>query len=84
VFPYIGPMGILDNRILSYCNLSIGITLYKFEGNYDPKYLNLDPNDENSWKIFAEKVRDIMAKCLGAKKVNLGYREENQFHPIYN
>jgi hypothetical protein len=70
VFPFGGPMGILDRRILLMSSLPVRITLYVFEGNYDPKYLNLDPNDENSWKIFAEKVRDIMAKCLGIPKVN--------------
>ena len=69
MWPHECDMGILDIRIIQMCNWSVKITLYTFEGNYDPKYLNLDPNDENSWKIFAEKVRDIMAKCLGIPKV---------------
>ncbi len=27
-----------------------------FEGVYDPSYLNLDPNKEDDWKIYAEKI----------------------------
>jgi len=38
-------MGILDIRILQMCNWSVDVTFYEFEGNYDPKHLNLDPND---------------------------------------
>jgi len=44
-------------------------TVYKFERPYDPKYLNLDPNNEESWKIYASKVRDVMSKCLNVPKV---------------
>jgi len=57
--------------------------VYEFEGNYDPKYLNLDPNDENSWKIYAEKVRDIMSKCLDVPKVNMGFSNFRIFLAIY-
>jgi len=39
-------------------------TLYEFEGVYDPTYLNLDPEDPNAWKVYAEKVRTLMAKAL--------------------
>ena len=38
----------------------------EFEGVYDPAYLNLDKNDPEAWKVYAEKVRTIMAKALGA------------------
>jgi len=65
------------------CSWTVGITVYVFEGNYDPKYLNLDPNDENSWKIYAEKVRDIMSKCLNIPKVNQGYRDAKKFKKAY-
>jgi len=34
----------------------------EFEGLYDPKYLNLDENDKDAWKVYAEKVRELMAK----------------------
>ena len=40
------------------------LTVYEFEDPYDPSYLNLDPNDEDSWKVYAEKVRDLMSKVL--------------------
>jgi hypothetical protein len=57
--------------------------MYEFEGNYDPKYLNLDPNDENSWKIFAEKVRHLMSKCMQVPKVPLGYRNFLKFQKAF-
>jgi len=38
--------------------------IHEFEGVYDPDYLNLDPLLEDSWKIYAEKVRNIIAECL--------------------
>jgi len=59
---------------------SINATIYEFEGVYDPSHLNLDPNDENSWKIFAEKVRDIMSKCLDIPKVDQGYSEKVKYN----
>jgi len=48
--------------------------MYEFEGVYDPKHLNLDHNDPNAWKIYAEKVRDLFAKVLDIPKVNMGFR----------
>jgi len=36
--------------------------------------LNLDQNDPDAWKIYAEKVRDIMSKCLDVPKTDHGYR----------
>ena len=53
--------------------------VYDFEVPYDPSYLNLDPNDENSWKIYAEKVRDIYSKCLKIPKSEAGYRDWKGF-----
>ena len=76
-------MGILDVRVISMCSWSVGVTMYEFEGNYDPSYLNLDPNDENSWKIYAEKVREIMSKCLQIPKVEQGYRFAKKFKEAY-
>ena len=63
MWPHECDMGILDIRIIQMCNWSVKITLYTFEGNYDLK------GNKIWWKIFAEKVRDIMAKCLGIPKV---------------
>ena len=81
--PFECDMGILDTQLAVMCSWNCKITLYEFEGNYDPKYLNLDPNDENSWKIFAEKVRNVMAKCLNIPKVPLGYRHAREFSSLY-
>jgi len=55
------------------------VTIYEFEDNYDPSYLNLDPKDENSWKVYAEKVRDIFSKVLEVPKVEFGYRNWKDF-----
>jgi lysophosphatidylcholine acyltransferase/lyso-PAF acetyltransferase len=61
------------------------IEFYELEGEFDPSYLNLDPNDENSWKIYAEKVRDIISKLIGLKKTNMGYRDYiGEFTTLYN
>ena len=43
-------------------------TVYRFERPYDPTHLNLEDNKE-SWKIYAEKVRAVMAKCLDVPMV---------------
>ena len=47
-----------------FCNINIPITVYIFDQPYDPRHLNLDHNDPNAWTIYAEKVRNIMSKCL--------------------
>ncbi len=39
-------------------------TLYEFEGTFDPAYLKLDPADKDSWKVYAEKVRDLISNVL--------------------
>jgi len=58
------------------CNLGFNCTLYEFEDVYDLKYLNIDPEDENRWEIFANKTRDIMAKCLEIPKIEEGIKEK--------
>ena len=69
---------------VALCNWNSRVTLYEFEDAYDPAYLNLDPNDENSWKVYAEKVRDIFSKCLGMPKVEMGYRHWKLFRAHYD
>ncbi len=69
---------------IALLNWHTGVTIYEFEDAYDPSYLNLDPNDENSWKIYAEKVRDIFSKCLKVPKVNMGYRHWQRFKLHYD
>ena len=36
------------------------MTIYEFEEVYDPSYLNLDKNDPDAWKVYAEKVRTLI------------------------
>lgn len=59
--------------MISVCNWNSGVEIFEFEEAYDPEYLNLDLHDESSWKIYAEKVRDVMAKCLELPKVENGF-----------
>jgi len=42
-------------------NIFNTVQVYEFEDVYDPSYLNLDPNNPDSWKVFANKVRDIFS-----------------------
>ena len=55
------------------------ITVYEFEGVYDPTYLNLDKTDRDSWKVFAEKVRDCIAGVLQIPKVDMDYKDTKVF-----
>ena len=49
----------------------------------DPRHLNLDPNDPNSWKIYAEKIRDIMSKMLDLPKREISVKEWKIFRKTY-
>ena len=69
-FPYI---------LFGISNFSLKVKVYQFDRLFDPTYLNLDKDDENAWEIYAEKVRTIMAKCLGVPKSESGYRSAREF-----
>jgi len=45
-------------------NTSSKIIITDFEDIFNPEYLNLNKNDEDSWKVYAEKVREVISKCL--------------------
>ena len=77
--PYHSLVRLPHDTVLLMCMPPVDLTVIELEGNFDPKYLNLDPNDENAWKIYAEKVRDIMSKCLKIPKVDLRYRDLREF-----
>ena len=62
--------------LMYFSNWWNSVEVYEFEGVYDPAYLNLNKNDPEAWKIYAEKVRTIMAKCLNIPKTNMGYRDD--------
>ncbi len=57
--------------------------VYEIEGVYDPKHLNLDYNDENAWKVYAEKCRTIMSKLLDLPTTEFGARNFFEFKEIY-
>ena len=70
--------------LLTMSNWYNTVTIYEFEGVYDPTYLNLDINDWDSWKIYANKVSNLMAKILDVKKTNLNLKDVNDFTQLYN
>lgn len=47
--PFLCDIGDEIYLILLFCNYSTKAVIYEFNGLYDPKYLNLNPKDENSW-----------------------------------
>jgi lysophosphatidylcholine acyltransferase / lyso-PAF acetyltransferase len=70
--------------VMLFCNWSNHAEITEFEGVYDPKNIKgIDFNDENAWKVYAERVRDVMAKCLNLPKVDFGYRHWKEFQAIY-
>jgi len=69
--------------LLFLLTTGIKVKIYEFEGLFDPSYLNLDQNDPNAWKTYAEKVRDIIAKCLKIPKVNQSKLESDKFKSAY-
>ena len=74
-YPYSSLLPFNSFYILCMSSWSLKVKIYEFEGVYDPKHLNIDPNNKEGWKIFAEKVRNIMAKCLKVQKVELGHKD---------
>lgn len=47
-------------------------------GIYDPSHLNL--KEESDWVRYAEKVRAIMCKCIGATPYDIGFQEKNEYY----
>ena len=56
------------------CNWRNYAKFYEFEEIFDPTYLNIDKTKEDAWKIYAERVRMIMAKVLKVKTTDFGLR----------
>ena len=78
-------MNDIDAILLALANpFGCTATVYEFEELFDPTYLNIDPNDPEGWKIYAEKVRDCMAKCLGVEKINGGVKCSFDAERTYN
>ena len=69
--------------IMLYCNWVNYVEVTEFEGVYDPKNIKgIDFNDPDAWKVYAAKVRDLMAQCLEVPKVEFGYRQWKDFETI--
>jgi hypothetical protein len=64
----------------NWCN---HCTVYEFEGVYDPSYLNLDPDDQDSWKVYADKVRGMMSKVLDIPTCQMNYKDYKATGEIY-
>lgn len=52
---------------------------YELDQNLDPLYLlkknNVDPSDENAWKVVANEVKEIMMFMTGMRGSEQGYQE---------
>lgn len=82
--PFDDPIAYIHHQLIYLsCNWYNSVMIHEFEGVYDPDYLNLDPLLEDSWKIYAEKVRNIIAECLQIPKCEFGYRDWKDFNRIY-
>ena len=66
-----------------FSNFGSSMKIYVFDRLFDPTYLNLKKDDEDAWKVYAERVRTIMAKCLKVPKVEQGYRDAVELQKIY-
>ena len=67
-----------DIMFLSFCVFYNKLTIIELGVMY-PDYLKLSEDNPDSWKIFAEKVRDIMSKCLEIPKSDIGFRDKKTF-----
>jgi len=72
--PAFDSLGIGKSFLFALLQLRNSITVYDL-GVFDPTYLNLKSEDD--WTIYAEKVKSIMLKALGAKSSELGLAEAN-------
>jgi len=58
--------------------------IIEIEGKIDPKKLGINLDDPEAWKIYAEKVRDIISECAGIPKSQYGYRNWKTFEKHFN
>jgi len=74
--PAFDSLGIAKSFLFALLQFRNSITVYDL-GVFDPTYLNLKSEDD--WPIYAEKVKSIMLKALGAKSSELGLHEANYY-----
>ena len=68
---FMDPLSILVMYMGNFVNC---VTVYEFEETFDPSYLNLDKDDPDAWKVYAEKVRFLMSEALQVPRIPLSYR----------
>ena len=57
--------------LIMYCLSLYGcVEIHEIEELYHPDCLNLDKSDPEAWKIYSDKVRDIMSKMLKLPKID--------------
>lgn len=84
LFPVYDTIPEMDFFMTSCCNCCVKVTCYEFEGLYDPSHLNLDHNDPEAWKVYSDKVRNIMSKVADLPlRDDLGWKEMTEFGNIY-
>ena len=77
--PYNDEIKHLGISMMTMSNWYNTATFYEIDTAYDPKYLNIDPNDKDGWKIYADKVRTIMSKMVGIPKVPANWSHKRKF-----
>lgn len=74
--PAFDNMNLLVNYMIMQCHFYHRMRIHDI-GVYYPDHLNL--KDENDWEKYANKVRDIIAKCLNVPTVPLSYKEAIEY-----
>jgi len=81
---YTGPrfnpsLDLLDTGLtflFTFCQLWNGLEIYEFDTFY-PDYLKLQGEDD--WKIYADKVKNIMVTALGCKSSEMGFADKSVY-----
>ncbi len=76
-------IGAFNLLVLCCLNWWAKVEIHEVEGLYYPDHLNLDQSDPDAWRIYAERVRDLMAKMLDMPKIDMGWRDWKVFDAIF-
>ena len=74
--------GGLTVLMMNFCNLTNYLKIYKSEEIFDPAFLNLDENDKDAWKVYADRIRNIFSKVRKLQKVNTSQKDYYAFRAI--
>jgi len=70
--PAFDTLGMGNGLLFTLLQLNNSVTFSDF-GTFDPEYLNL--KEEDDWKIYARKVKNVMLKALDLKNSEQGYTD---------